>query len=114
MGTLRPLNQIMQPVQQQQQPAPPPQQQQPMYQQPVQQQQVPPSNTQQYALSDQSQLNGKGVSLVLPDRLADLGALSTLAGQFLHKGEAAQGVSKESLPPPTLKPLNHLQGGEHV
>lgn len=58
MGTLRPLNQIMQPVQQQQQPAPPPQQQQPMYQQPVQQQQVPPSNTQQYALSDQSQLNG--------------------------------------------------------
>jgi len=30
MGTLRPLNQIMQPVQQQQQPAPPPQQQQPM------------------------------------------------------------------------------------
>lgn len=58
--------------------------------------------------------DGKGVSLVLPDRLADLGALSTLAGQFLHKGDAAQGVSKESLPPPTLKPLNHLQGGEHV
>lgn len=55
--SLRPLNQIMQPVQ------PPPQQpvyqqpaqQQPVYQQP--QQQAPPSNTQQYALSDQSQLN---------------------------------------------------------
>lgn len=58
--SLRPLNQIMQPAQppQQQQPQQPVYQQQP--QQPVYQQQpqqVPQSNTQQYALSDQSQLN---------------------------------------------------------
>ncbi len=54
MGQLRPLNQIMQPVQQPQyqQPAP----QQPQYQQPVQQ--APPSNTQQFALTNQTQLNG--------------------------------------------------------
>lgn len=68
--------------------------------------------------------DGKGVSLVLPDRLADLGALSTLAGQFaqatkkaqVEAGDASQ--TTPSLPPPSLgrqlPPLAQPQGGEHV
>ncbi len=69
--------------------------------------------------------DGKGVSLVLPDRLADLGALSSLAGQFLQTTQTAQpqGPSTDpakspALPPPTLgrqlPPLKQAQGGENV
>lgn len=69
--------------------------------------------------------DGKGVSLVLPDRLADLGALSSLAGQFLQTTQTAQAQGQSTdpakspaLPPPTLgrqlPPLKQPQGGEHV
>ena len=42
--------------------------------------------------------DGKGVSLVLPDRLADLGALSALAGQFFKPSEQSSQASSQHKP----------------